>query len=343
MGASFRFGVLSTARIGWEKVIPELMQSSDIEVTAIASRNGARAQAVADQLGIPKVYITYEDLLADPDIDAIYNPLPNHLHVPWSVRAAAAGKHVLCEKPAAPTYHEALPLLKAASDYNVLIQEAFMVLTHPQWIQTQQWIRAGKIGELRAIQGTFSYFNRDPTNIRNQAAIGGGGLLDIGCYPIVISRFVTGQEPKRVGAMLDIDPEFQTDRVGTIMMQFPPGEAGFAVQSSFIVSTQISAFQRMSFLGTEGRLEVTIPFNPSADIRTEIWFDDGSSAPYALPTCHYLPPCGQYRLAGEAFARAARGQAPAAMPLAMTLANMAVIDAAFLSAKSGRWERPVRV
>ena len=343
MQSRFSFGVLSTAKIAREKVVPEMMRSRLVEVAAIASRREDTARKTARELGIEKAYGSYEQLLADPEIDAIYNPLPNHLHVPWSVKAAEAGKHVLCEKPIAPTRDEALPLIEAAERYGVLIQEAFMVVTHPQWLTVKEWIEAGKIGELRAIQGVFSYFNADPDNIRNRADIGGGGLLDIGCYPIAISRFVTGREPVSVQAVFDFDADFRTDRLGSAVLQFS-AEDGFPLQSSFVFSTQMTPFQRMSFYGTTGRrLEVTLPFNPPPDIATEIWFDDASTAPIASPIRHRLECCGQYQLAAEAFARAARGQTPPAISLDWSLANMAVIDAAFRAARSQKSEAPVRL
>lgn len=340
MSDRFKFGILSTAKIAQQKVIPEMLRSQIVEVHAIASRDQANADAAARELGIEKAYGRYEDLLADPEIDAIYNPLPNHLHVPWSIRAAEAGKHVLCEKPIAITRDEALPLIEIAERSGVLIQEAFMVVTHPQWLQVKTMIAQGKIGELRAIQGVFSYFNDDADNIRNRAEIGGGGLLDIGCYPIVISRFITDREPEWVQASLDLDPNFQTDRLGSVMLTFSASD-GFPVQSSFVFSTQMVPFQRMSFFGTKGRLEITLPFNPPPDLATEIWFDDGATAPIASPERIKVAACGQYRLAAEAFARAASGdphQAP--VPLPWSLANMAVIDAAFRAASTGRSERP---
>lgn len=340
MEKSFRFGVLSTARIGVEKVIPEMMQSDEIQVAAIASRDIVKAELVAKKLGLLKAYGSYEELLADDQIDAIYNPLPNHLHVPWSILAAKAGKHVLCEKPIAPKRLEAIPLLEVARQQNVLIQEAFMVLTHPQWKAVHALIHDGKIGELRAIQGTFAYFNDDPANIRNRADIGGGGLLDIGCYPIVISRFLTGREPNKVSAILNYDPNFQTDRLGAVNLEFTSDGSDFPVVASFVFSTQLTPFQRMTFLGTQGRLEVTLPFNPPAEIPTQIWFDDGSSAPVSLASRQDIEPCAQYRLAGEAFAQAALKQAPTPVPMEWSLANMAVIDAAFESAKSGHVVQP---
>lgn len=340
MSDRFRFGVLSTAKIGVDKVIPEMMESDQVEVTAIASRDESRAKASAGELGIERAYGSYEALLADPDIDGIYNPLPNHLHVPWSIKAAEAGKHVLCEKPIAITRAAALPLIDAADDNNVLIQEAFMVVTHPQWLKAKAMIDEGAIGELRAIQGAFCYFNKDAANIRNMADIGGGGMLDIGCYPTVISRFITGREPDQVFAVMDRDPDFGTDRLGSVMLRFGAEADQFPVQSSFVFSTQISPFQRMSFLGTKGRLEVPLPFNALADRDMEVWLDTGKTAPVASHEVTKIPTCGQYQLAGEAFAAAARGERATAVPLPWTMANMAVIDAAFKAAESGQWERP---
>ena len=225
------WGVLSPAKIGMEKVIPPMRESKYCRVDAIASRSEARAREAAAALGIAKAYGSYEDLLADPEIDAVYIPLPNHLHVPWTIKAAEAGKHVLCEKPIAITVAEAEQLLAVRERTGVYIQEAFMVRTSPQWLKLRELIGAGRIGRLQAIQGAFSYHNRDPDNIRNKADIGGGGLLDIGCYPITQSRFVTGAEPARVVGLLERDPIMQVDRLGSVLMDFP------GVQSSFVYGT----------------------------------------------------------------------------------------------------------
>ncbi|MEZ5825986.1 MAG: Gfo/Idh/MocA family oxidoreductase [Geminicoccaceae bacterium] len=337
--SKLRFGILGTAKIGREKVIPPMMRGERTEVTAIASRHVERAKAVADELGIDKVYGSYEELLADGDIDAVYNPLPNHLHIPWTIRAAEAGKHVLCEKPIAITRAGAEPLVEAAKEHGVLIQEAFMVLTHPQWIEARRIVQSGRIGELRAIQGAFSYFNDDPENIRNMADIGGGGLLDIGCYPTVTSRFVTGREPAKVFAIMDRDPSFQTDRLGSVILQFGD-EDGYPVQSSFVYSTQLTPFQQMTFFGTKGRLEVEIPFNAIANEPSRLFLDDGSKAPATNRQAIEIPACDQYGVAGDAFAAAVLDGTPQPVSLEFTLANMAVLDAAFRSAASGQWEKP---
>ena len=337
--SKLRFGVLSTAKIGREKVVPPMMRGERTEVVAVASRDHARAAEMAEELGIEKAYGSYEELLADPEIDAVYNPLPNHLHVPWTLEAVRAGKHVLCEKPIAITRAGAEPLVKAAREHNVLVQEAFMVLTHPQWLKARELVQGGAIGELRAIQGCFAYFNDDPDNIRNMADIGGGGMLDIGCYPIVTSRFVTGREPEKVFAFMDRDPRFKTDRLASAILQFPASD-GFPVQSNFICSTQMAGFQHMAFFGTEGRLEVEIPFNPTPMEPARLYLDDAGTAPVTSRKPVEIAACDQYGVAGDAFAAAVLDGTPQPVPLESTLANMAVLDAAFRSAASGQWEKP---
>jgi len=215
-----RWGVLGVAGIATKKVIPAMQKGDLTRVTAIASRDLARAQAAAPPLGIPKAYGSYEELLADSEIDAVYNPLPNHLHVPWTIRAAEAGKHVLCEKPIALSSEEARTLLGVRDRTGVKIQEAFMVRTHPQWLAARNLVAEGRIGDLRAMVGVFSYFNQDPSNIRNVPAFGGGALMDIGCYLINTSRFITGREPERVAGAVERDPKFGTDRVTSMLLDF---------------------------------------------------------------------------------------------------------------------------
>jgi predicted dehydrogenase len=245
-----RWGVLGVAKIATTKVIPAMQRAPNVEVAAIASRNLGKAQAAAEQLGIPQSYGSYEELLADPSVDAIYNPLPNHLHVPWSIRAAEAGKHVLCEKPIALSVAETRDLIAARDKAHVKIGEAFMARTHPQWLRAAELVRSGKIGELRVVSGYFSYFNCDPNNVRNIAAIGGGGIMDIGCYPITLSRMLFLAEPLRVHAFLDRDPEFKTDRLASVILQYPRGHA------SFTCSTQLVPYQKMHIFGTTGRIEI---------------------------------------------------------------------------------------
>src|SRR5438270_1428670 len=247
-----KWGVLGAASIATKKVIPGMQKGEWCEIVAIASRDMKKAKDAARKLGIPKAYGSYEELLADNEIEAIYNPLPNHLHVPWSIKAAEAGKHVLCEKPLSLTVAEARTLLTVRERCGVKIGEAFMVKTHPQWLRTRELIHKAVIGELRAIVGAFSYFNRDPANVRNRAEWGGGGLMDIGCYLITTSRLIFGEEPARVAGLVEGDPDFKADRLASAILEFPSG------QSVFTCSQQLAPYQRMQLLGTTGRIEVEI-------------------------------------------------------------------------------------
>jgi predicted dehydrogenase len=327
-----RFGVIGTAKIAIQKVIPAMQQSEHCRIVAIASREGARAQAAADALGIPRAYGSYAELLQDPEIEAVYNPLPNHLHVPVSIEAAAAGKHVLCEKPIALTIEEARRLVAARDHAGVLIQEAFMVRDHPQWLRARELVRAGEIGELRVVQGSFSYMNVDPANVRNQAGIGGGGLYDIGCYPIVTSRFLFEAEPTRVASQIEYDPNFETDRLASVLLQFPAGQA------LFCCSTQLVPYQRMQILGTHGRIEIEIPFNAPPDRPCRIFVDDGAQLGDASARLETFDVINQYTLQGDLFARAIREGTPLAFPLEDAVANMRVLDAIFRAGRSGRFE-----
>ena len=329
-----RWGVLGAAHIAVKKVIPAMQAGEWCEIAAIASRDLSKAKEAAAALGIPKAYGSYEELLADPEIEAVYNPLPNHLHVPWSVRCAEAGKHVLCEKPLALNAGEARELLKVQAATGVTMGEAFMVRTHPQWLRARELRRDGRIGELRAALGFFSYFNRDAANIRNVRAWGGGGLLDIGCYPINTMRFIFGEEPRRAMALLERDPETQTDRLTSAMLDFPAG------QGVFTCSTQLVPYQRMQFFGTRGRIEIEIPFNAPPDRPCRLWVDDGSDLFGAGLREETFPVCDQYTIQGDWFSRAIRGEAEVPAPLEDAVRNMAVIDALFRSADSGHWETP---
>jgi predicted dehydrogenase len=329
-----KWGVLSTANIGVKKVIPGMQQGQWTEVVAICSRDGKKAEDAARKLKIPKAYWSYEEMLADPEIEVIYNPLPNHLHVPWSIKAAEAGKHVLCEKPIALSVAETKKLIEARNRTGVKIGEAFMVRTHPQWLRTRELIQAGRIGPLRSIVGAFSYFNRDAANIRNNPEWGGGGLMDIGCYPINTSRFVLGEEPTRVIGLVERDPDFKTDRLASAILDFPSSQA------IFTCSTQMVPYQRMQFLGTKGRIEIEISFNAPPDRPCRIFIDDGRDVFGGGITTESLPTCDQYTVQGDAFSRAVRGQGDVPVSLEDALRNMAVLEAIFRSAETGRWERP---
>jgi len=326
MPKSLRWGILSTSKFARTKVIPALLHAESLEVAAIASRDLTTARTHAESFGIPTAYGTYEELLADPSIDIIYNPLPNHLHISWSILAAKAGKHVLCEKPLSMNAGEIDALIEARDANGVVIGEAFMVATHPQWLWTKAAIEEGKIGQLRAIQGFFSYNNVDPNNIRNRADAGGGAMMDIGCYPIFTSRFVLGRNPIRACAQIELDPQFQTDRLSSVILDY--GD----VHCQFTCSTQLNPYQRMHFHGTKGRIEIEIPFNAPPDKPTQVFFDTGSG-----PQTETFAVCDQYTLEGEAFTAAVRGERPVPVSLETAKGNMQTIDAAFRSARENRW------
>jgi predicted dehydrogenase len=328
-----KWGVLGAASIAVRKVIPGMQKGAWSEVAAIASRDLNKARAAAAALKIEKAYGSYEELLSDPEIEAVYNPLPNHLHVPWSIKAAEAGKHVLCEKPIALNAAEARTLLAVRDRTGVKIGEAFMVKTHPQWLRTRELIREGRIGELCAIVGVFSYFNRNAENVRHKPEWGGGGLLDIGCYPITTSRFMFGAEPLRLSGVVERDPDFGTDRLASAILEFSGG------QSIFTCGTQIVPYQRMQFLGTKGRIEIEIPFNAPIDQPTRIFIDDGSDVGGAGIRAETIAACDQYTIQGDVFSRAIRENTEVPVPLEDAIANMSAIDAIFRSAESGRWEK----
>ena len=336
MAKKLRWGVLSTAKIGWTKVLPAMHLCEFASVDAIASRNLEKAQETAAKLGIPTAYGSYEELLADPNIDAIYNPLPNDMHVPWTIKAAEAGKHVLCEKPISLTVAEAITLLAVRERTGVKIGEAFMVNTHPQWIRVRELISAGRIGDLRVMNGSFSYFNIDPNNIRNKVAAGGGALMDIGCYMVHAARYAFGAEPTRVVSSIDRDPVMGTDRLTSALMEFAGGQAIFSC------STQMTPYQRVNFIGTKGRIEVEIPCNAPPDRPTRILIDSGADVFGGGVTVETFPVCDQYTLQGDAFSKAVLQGGDVPVGVEDAIANMAVIEAIFTSAKSGKWEIPQR-
>ncbi len=329
------FGVLGAAKIAREKVIPGMRACRSAEIVAIASREGGRAAETAAALGLPKSFESYEALLADPAIDAIYIPLPNHLHAPWAIRALEAGKHVLCEKPVGLNAGEAEAIAAAAARTGRHAAEAFMIRHHPQWLRAREIVRSGEIGPVRSIQTAFSYRNLDPANVRNQADIGGGALYDIGCYGIAGPRFLFENEPSQVIATFDRDPAWGIDRLVSAVLQFDGGRS-----ASFVCATQSSPHQRVSVLGEKGRIDIPVPFNPPPHLPTRILVDDGRDPFGGGLREESFAPCDQYALQADAFAEAILAGRQPPHPIADGVDSMRVIDALFRSEKSGRWEAP---
>lgn len=325
--SKLRWGVLSTSKFAQNKILPAIKHCAHAEVTALASRDLAKAQEVAAQFGLAKAYGSYEELLADTEIDVIYNPMPNHQHVPWTIKALQAGKHVLCEKPIGLSAAEAQELLDAAAAHpHLKVMEAFMYRLHPQWQRARQIVQAGGIGELRTIQSFFSYFNNDPANVRNQAEIGGGGLMDIGCYNISLSRFIFDAEPQRVLGLVEYDPNFNTDRLASGILDFGRGT------STFTCSTQLTSYQRVNIFGTTGRLELEIPFNAPPDKPTRLWHQQGDHIEEIS-----FDICDQYTIEADLFSLAVINDTPVPTPLTDALANMKVIEAVAASGKQNGW------
>ena len=322
-----RWGVLSTANIGVRNVIPGMLQAEHCEMVGIASRDLGKARVVATELGLPRAYGSYEELLADPEIQAVYIPLPNHLHVSWSIRALEAGKHVLCEKPIGLSSAEAEELLAASTRHpHLKVMEAFMYRHHPQWQRAKQLARGGYIGDLKTIQTLFSYYNDDPANIRNMADIGGVGLMDIGCYCISLSRFIFDAEPQRVMGILEYDPVFKTDRLASGVMDFGTGTA------TWTCSTQLANYQRVNIMGTEGRVEIEIPFNAPPDRPCRLWHQRGAKMEEIV-----FDVVDQYGIQGDSLSLAVLNDTAVPTALGDAVANMKAIEAVTRSAKLGTW------
>ena len=326
----FRWGILSTARIGVTQVIPALCASENGVVHAVASRDQSRARAVADRFGAPLAFGSYEELLASDAIDGVYIPLPTSQHIEWSLKAAEAGKHVLCEKPIALKADDIDQLVAARNKHKVTIAEAFMVYYHPQWIKLQELLAEGAIGKLRHVQGVFSYFNVDPDNMRNQPELGGGALPDIGVYPTVVTRMVTSQEPLSVQASVEYDPAFGTDRYANVSARFD----GFDL--TFYVATQLAGRQTMVFHGDKGFIEVYAPFNTGKYGHGSIaLFDAG----HTQASEWSFSDANHYQLQAESFVRAARGDRDARLFLLEdSKANQKFIDAIYCAGKTGMSE-----
>jgi predicted dehydrogenase len=322
MTRKIRWGILSTAKIGLAKVIPAMQKSDYCDIVGIASRSAGKSKEVAFDLGISRSYGSYAELLKDPEIEAIYNPLPNHLHVPWSLKALEAGKHVLCEKPIGLSAGEAEQLLAASRKFpHLKVMEAFMYRLHPQWQKAKWLVNNGAIGVLKTIHSFFSYYNVDVNNIRNQADIGGGGLMDIGCYCISLARFIFDGEPYKVTGVIEYDPAMKTDRLASGVLQFNEGT------STFSCSTQLVPYQRVNIFGSLGRIEIEIPFNAPPDKPTRLWLTTGAGTEEFI-----FDVCDQYTIQGEAFSKSILEDSPVPTPLEDAVANMKVIDAIVESA-----------
>ncbi len=329
--SKLRWGVLSTSNFALTKTIPAMLKAEHVEVAAIASRALSKAEAAAAQFNIGKAYGSYEALLDDAEIDVVYNPMPNHLHVPWTIKALEAGKHVLCEKPIGMSAAEAQQLLDVSKQHpHLKVMEAFMYRLHPQWQRAKQIVRAGGIGELRTIHSFFSYFNANPANVRNQANSGGGGLMDIGCYNISLARWLFDAEPTRVLGLVEYDPQFQTDRIASGILDFGPSLGN--ATATFTCSTQLAPYQRVNILGTTGRVEIEIPFNAPPDQPCKLWHQhDGQLEEIVFDICD------QYTIEADAFSLAVLNDTPVPTPLTDAVANMKVIEAVVASGKSNGW------
>ena len=322
-----RWGILSTAKIAREWLIPALQESSNNEVVAIASRDSERAKKTAEEHNIPKFFGSYDELLQSDDIDAIYNPLPNHLHVPLTQRAIEAGKHVLCEKPLGLDQLEVEKLIQfSEQNPKCVVMEAFMYRFHPQWKKVLELIDEGVLGEVLCVDAAFTFFNRDNNNVRNQTGIGGGGVMDIGCYCISAARTLFGREPKRVSALLDIDPEFGIDRHASAVLDFSPG------MSTFYCSMQSASTQHVKVMGSKASLVIENPFYHRG-VPSRLIVREGNSDREILVGSfnHYVEQV-------NAFADAVNSGKTAPTPLSDALANMKVIDAVFKSAETKDWQ-----
>jgi len=329
-----RFGILGASRFAFRRMLPAMRTVPDVEVVAIASRDGARAAETARAHGIAKAHASYEALIADPDVDAVYIPLPNHLHVPWSERAAAAGKHVLCEKPIATTTAEARRLIAARDRASVVICEAAMVRVQPRWHAARELVRAGEIGQLRAFIGTFGYSLPDRTDIRYQAAMGGGVLYDTGFYPVTMSRFCFEAEPVAVLARSVLSDHDGVDVLSSAVLEFPHGQA------TLTCGMELGPMQRALLLGTKGHLDLPIAWTPASNRPSELTLETGPALESPTAERRTFDAVDQYAVLIAAFARAAAGQGPAPVPLEDSVKNAAVLEALVRSTTSGRWETP---
>tara|TARA_B100000683_G_scaffold269123_1_gene305472 strand:- start:662 stop:1669 length:1008 start_codon:yes stop_codon:yes gene_type:complete len=325
------WGILSTAKIGWEHVIPAIKKSKNSQVIALASRNLSSARVLTKKFKIPKSYGSYKELYEDKDVDVIYNPLPNHLHIKSSIEACKNKKNLLLEKPLSLKSKDIDPLIEIASQNKVIVKEAFMVRHHPQWQWVKKYIKSGKLGSISSISTVFSYNNKNPKNIRNIKKFGGGAIYDIGCYPTVISRFLLDKEPKRVVGLAKNDKKFKTDILSSVVLDF--GE----IYSSFIVSTQSTFSQQVIILGTKKTLIVENPFNAVATKPTTVVIYNGKSIYRKENTTKVFPATDQYEHQVTKFSNELLYKTKADYDLIDAKKNMKVLDAIFMSIKKSKW------
>jgi predicted dehydrogenase len=332
-----RWGILGVANIAVKSVIPAMQSSESCEIIAVASRNIEKSKKAAVDFNIPKYCGNYEDLLNDAEIEAVYIPLPNNLHLEWAIKAAEAGKHVLCEKPICLNTAEVRKLIEVRDKTGVKIQEAFMVRAHPLWISVREMVHRGRIGEISAITMFFSYMNLDKSNIRNSLEVGGGALRDIGCYCVNLSRFIFDDEPISVSSLIERDKETRIDKLTSAMLKFPRGHAAFTC------STQLVPYQRMQILGTKGRIEAEIPVNLPPDSATRIFVDDGSNLYGKNIETIEFPAADKFTIQADLFSKAIRENSAQSIALEDSFANISVIDAIFRAAESKTWEMPEQI
>jgi predicted dehydrogenase len=326
-----RIGILSSAKIAVNKVIPAMLKSDQVQAFGLASRSLSKAAEAKEKFALQKIYSDYQSLLQDPDLDAIYNPLPNHMHVDWTLKALQAGKHVLCEKPIGCSVNDAGRLEQAEKDFpQLIIMEAFMFRFHPRWQKAREIIRSGKLGKVKSIHGHFSFFNDDPNNIRNVAEYGGGSLLDIGCYPISVARFLLGREPKRCIGQVEFDPRFKTDESAHALVDFSSEDDACVL--NFTCSTLQQYHQLVEVVGTEGKIRISMPFNPQADQKTQIELEMGNQKEEVS-----IPAADQYLNLLDAFAESIKRGKAEENSLESGINNLRVIDAIFKSQQKGHW------
>ncbi len=325
------WGILSTSAFAQRSFIPAAQQSDMVNIAAIASRNSSSAQEVAKKMGIPKAYDSYEELLNDDTIDVIYNPLPNHLHVEWSAKAIKSGKHVLCEKPLFIKPEEATTLIQLRDEYQVKVGEAFMVKSHPQWQKAKELVDSGALGVPSIYLGTFNYFNADPENIRNIKAYAGGALWDIGCYTVMTSRYIFGENPLRVIASINNDPQFDTDTLSSVILEFPNDK-----KAQFSVSTQTAKYQRVQILGSEKSLELMIPFNAPEDRPSIIKINPGDILLEQVEDI-VIDTCNHYIMEAEDFTKAIINDTEVPVSLEDAFDHSRIINAIFDSARLNQW------